>query len=77
MLYWEHEGNKGVRKGKWKLVCKFPGKWELYDMENGRTEVDDVSKDQSDIVQELLEAHNNWSERCNVIPWEELLKYRK
>ena len=28
VLYWEHEGNKAVRQGRWKLVCKFPGVWE-------------------------------------------------
>jgi hypothetical protein len=32
-LFWEHEGNRAVRDGKWKLVAKSPaGRWELYDL---------------------------------------------
>jgi len=26
-LLWEHEGNRAVRDGKWKLVSKHRGKW--------------------------------------------------
>jgi arylsulfatase A-like enzyme len=35
-IYWEHEGNKAVRNGKWKLVSKFPDQWELFDMKADR-----------------------------------------
>ena len=77
ILYWEHEGNKAVRKGKWKLVCKYPGNWELYDMQTGRTEVNDVSNDHPDIVRELAELYDKWAERCEVTPWEDLLKLRE
>ncbi|MHC4789232.1 MAG: arylsulfatase, partial [Planctomycetota bacterium] len=31
-LFWEHEGNRAVRQGRWKLVSRYPGPWELYDM---------------------------------------------
>ena len=31
-LYWEHEGNRAVRVGDWKLVAKHNEPWELYDM---------------------------------------------
>ncbi len=32
-LFWEHEGNRAVRDGEWKLVAKGPkGKWELYNI---------------------------------------------
>ena len=27
-LYWEHQGNRAVRIGEWKLVSKHPGTWE-------------------------------------------------
>src|SRR5207302_687008 len=41
-LFWEHEGNKAVRDGKWKLTQKWRGDWELYDMEADRTESHNV-----------------------------------
>ena len=40
-LIWEHEGNKAVRRGRWKLVCKHPGDWELYDIVANRTETEE------------------------------------
>ncbi|HET8550240.1 MAG TPA: sulfatase-like hydrolase/transferase, partial [Bryobacteraceae bacterium] len=33
-LFWEHEGNRAIRIGKWKAVAVDPaGRWELYDLE--------------------------------------------
>ena len=77
LLYWEHEGNKAVRKGRWKLVCKYPGDWELYDMEAGRTEMHDVSVKHPKIVRELAGRYDTWSERCHVLPWEKLTELKQ
>ncbi|MHC4568526.1 MAG: arylsulfatase, partial [Planctomycetota bacterium] len=43
-IYWEHEGNRAVRQGKWKLVSRHPGEWELYDLEADRTELNDLAQ---------------------------------
>ncbi len=76
-LFWEHEGNRAVRKSRWKLVSKFPGDWELYDMHAGRTEFEDLSKAHPEIVQELTALYDAWAKKCNVTPWEEILRLRK
>ena len=76
MLFWEHEGNRAVRFGQWKLVCKYPGDWELYDMEADRTELNDLSGQYPALVKSLSEAHDEWAARCSVMPWAELQELR-
>ena len=71
-LFWEHEGNRAVRAGKWKLVAKYGGKWELYDMEADRTEQHDLAAKHPDKVKELTAAYARWAKRCGVVPWAEV-----
>jgi arylsulfatase len=69
-IFFEHEGNRAVRDGKWKLVAKGPGgKWELYDMERDRTETQDLSSSQPSKVEELTAKWEAWAKRAHVIPW--------
>ncbi len=77
VLYWEHEGNCAVRKGKWKLVRKYPGDWELYDIIGDRTELNDLSDKYPEIVKELHSLYNDWAKRCSVLPLDDLLAIRK
>ena len=42
-IFWEHEGNRAVRDGKWKLVAKHRRPWELYDLDADRTEQHDLA----------------------------------
>ena len=46
-IYWEHEGNRAMRAGNWKLVAKGPaGKWELYDIGRDRSELHELAGQQ-------------------------------
>ena len=76
-LVWEHEGNRAVRKGKWKLVRRYPREWELYDIVEDRTERTDLAGDCPEVVAELSALHDAWQERCNVTPWDDLREHRK
>jgi arylsulfatase A-like enzyme len=77
VLYWEHEGNRAVRKGNWKLVCRYPGGWELYDIEKDRTELHDLAPSHPEVVQEMSDLYDEWASRCEVMPWQELLALRR
>jgi arylsulfatase A-like enzyme len=69
-LFWEHEGNRAVRDGKWKLVSAFPGPWELFDLETDRTECKDLAQKNTEIVREFAAKYDEWAQRCSVRPWE-------
>jgi len=69
-IYFEHEGNRAVRDGKWKLCAKSPrGKWELYNMQKDRVEANNVAASFPEITQRLINQWEAWAERCHVIPW--------
>ena len=69
-LYWEHEGNRAVRVGRWKLVAKGRrGPWELYDLEVDRAETRDLAGEQPERVAELAARWTAWANRCRVLPW--------
>jgi len=77
VLYWEHEGNKAVRRDNWKLVCKYPGDWELYNMTDDRTELHDISEHFPEIVSDLSTLYEAWAARCQVMPWSDVLSLRE
>ncbi|SED50146.1 arylsulfatase [Ruania alba] len=72
-LFWEHEGNAALRHGRWKLVRKYPGLWELYDIETDRTERHDLASVRPDMVDRLADAYQEWADRCGVIPRDRIL----
>jgi arylsulfatase len=68
-IFFAHEGNRGVRDGKWKLVMKFKGPWELYDMDADRTERHDLVAKEPRIAADLVKKWNAWAKRADVDPW--------
>jgi len=68
-IYWEHEGNRAVRQGKWKLVSRHPGEWELYDLEADRTELNDLAQKHPAKLAQLKSLYESWARRCGVRPW--------
>jgi arylsulfatase A-like enzyme len=68
-IFWEHEGNRAVRSGKWKLVMKYKGPWELYDIEADRTEQHNLIDQQPEVAKKLIAQWEAWAERSDVDQW--------
>ena len=60
-IFWEHEGNAAVRTGDWKLVSKDSGGWELYNMSNDRTEMNDLTEQNEERSEKMLEIYKHWA----------------
>jgi arylsulfatase len=81
-LFWEHEGNRAIRKGKWKLVsraCAWPHDheehdtlpsrlWELYDMDADRTENYNLASQYPEMVKEFSSAWQTWAAEASAVP---------
>jgi arylsulfatase A-like enzyme len=72
-IFWEHEGNRAVLAGKWKLVSKWSkpedNRWELYDLDVDRTETRDLAEEHPDQVAELSAKWQAWADKVGVIEW--------
>jgi arylsulfatase len=71
-LGWEHEGNRALRQGKWKLVSRYKQPWELFDMEADRTEQRDLAGADPERVKAMARTWAAWAERCGVLDWWEV-----
>ncbi|MDO8543015.1 MAG: arylsulfatase [Opitutaceae bacterium] len=69
-IFFEHEGNRAVRDGQWKLVAKGPGgAWELYNMTADRTEMKNLAGQQPERLRRMVAQWEEWARRAKVLPW--------
>ena len=77
-LFWEHQGNRAIRMGRWKLVSKrvarthAHGAWELYDLERDRSELNDLAAEFPDRVAAMAAAWAAWASKVGWVPFAEL-----
>ena len=61
-LFWEHMGNRAVRQGDWKLVADGSGgSWELYNMAEDRTELNDLAARNPEQTATLEKLWRTWA----------------
>ena len=68
VLFFEHQGNRAVRQGKWKLVALDDQPWELYDLSVDRIESNDLSTSQPKKVKSMSSAWDRWAKENHVTP---------
>ena len=68
-IFWEHEGNRAVRDGKWKLASRFKQPWQLFDMSTDRVEMHDLAASQPDIVARMARQWDDWAAQSYVDQW--------
>ncbi|MEI7830735.1 MAG: arylsulfatase [Prolixibacteraceae bacterium] len=78
-IFWEHEGNRAIRSGKWKLVSRTQKEkkfsladekaWELYDMNADPSETIDLAKKMPEKVNEMALLWEKEAQRTKAKPW--------
>lgn len=73
---WEHQGHRALRHDEWKIVSRFGSPWELYRMDEDRTELNDLASKDAARVQSMDKLYREWADRCGVVDWDKLPKAR-
>lgn len=69
-IFWEHEGSRAMRDGKWKITAlSSKGNWELYDMEADRTEQHNLAAKEPRRLKQMVARWNAWAKDNDVVPW--------
>lgn len=71
-IFWEHEGNRAVLQGDWKLVSRYPGDWELYNLALDRTEMQNLAPREPARVASMQSLYQAWAQKCGVVEWSQL-----
>jgi arylsulfatase A-like enzyme len=75
-LFMEHESNAFIRDGDWKLVGRAvapekgvqPDKWELFNLKNDGTELNDLSAKEPEKTRSMAKQWAEWADRVGVYP---------
>ncbi len=68
VLFFEHEGHRAVRAGKWKLVALDEEDWELYDFTVDRIETNNLARKHPEVVKKLSRLWEAWGKENLVTP---------
>ena len=64
-LAWATSGCRALREGPWKLVSGRAGAWELYNLDEDRSELNDLAQQQPERVQAMAAKFAAWRQAGN------------
>jgi arylsulfatase A-like enzyme len=68
-ISWALMGNRAIRQGDWKLVWGASDKrWELYDLAEDRSEINDLAGDNPDRVKKMAADWEDWAKTVELKP---------
>ena len=77
-IFFEHEGNRAVREGDWKLVAKgVNSPWELYHIPQDRTEMNNLAHEHPNRVRQMAKQYTTWARERGVVPFNSWRKNTK
>jgi len=76
-LFWEHEGNRAILDGSWKLVADHNKPWTLHHIEKDPTEIHDLAATESNLTDKLKKQWSAWADRVGVVPWPQQIESKK
>lgn len=68
-IFWEHEGNRAILGGEWKLVASRGEPWELHNVKDDRTELNNLASQMPEKVKQLSASWEAWARRVGVKAW--------
>lgn len=76
-LWWDHDGNRAIRMGDWKLVANGKLPWELYNLAEDRSETKNLAENNPEKVAELEKAWRHHAEEFNTLALQDQRAGRK
>lgn len=68
----EHEGNKMLRKGRWKIVQEYrETEWRLYDLEVNPTEMVNLAGECPDVLDDMISEYRRMADHTGVLDLDE------
>ncbi|OQX98285.1 MAG: hypothetical protein B6I20_11275 [Bacteroidetes bacterium 4572_117] len=65
-MCWEHVGNVACREGDWKLVKHSYGDWNLYNLKEDGSEINNLADTYPDKVKDLKQKYNIWAKKTGI-----------